>query len=99
MPTQALFFLNDPFVHAQADRFAARLLQGAADDAGRIDLAHRLAYGRPATLEETRAGELYLRKYEQGSKDAGTPPEKQAAAAWASYCRVLFAADEFIYVD
>ena len=63
VPTQALFFLNDPFVHDQADRFAARLLRGAADDAGRIDLAHRLAYGRPATLEETRAGELYLRKY------------------------------------
>ncbi len=92
VPTQALFFLNDPFVHAEADKFAARLLQGAADDAGRIDLAHRLAYGRPATLDETRAGELYIRKYEQESKDG-------ASAAWASYCRVLFAADEFIYID
>jgi len=92
VPTQALFFLNDPFVHVQAEKFAARLLQGAADDAARIDLAHRMAYGRPATLDETRAGELYLRKYEQTSK-AG------AAAAWTSYCRVLFAADEFIYID
>ena len=53
--------------------------------AARIDLAHRIVYGRPATLEETRAGEMYLRKYAQGLKDAGVPPEKQAAAAWASY--------------
>ncbi len=67
VPTQALFFLNDPFVHAQAEKFAARLLQAAADDAARIDLAHRLAYGRPATLDESRAGEMYLRKYEEAS--------------------------------
>ena len=77
VPTQALFFLNDPFVHEQADRFAARLLQAATDDAGRIDLAHRLVYGRPATPEETRAGEEYLRRYAQGLKAAGVPAEKQ----------------------
>jgi len=99
VPTQALFFLNDPFVHEQADRFAARLLQAAPEDGPRIDLAHRIVYGRPATLEETRAGEEYLRKYVQGLKDAGVPPEKQVAAAWASYARVLFAANEFIYLD
>ncbi len=91
MPTQALFFLNDPFVHDQADRFAARLLRGAADDAGRIDLAYRLAYGRPATLEETRAGETVPATY-AGLKDAGVPPDKQTAAAWAGSARVLFAA-------
>ena len=99
VPTQALFFLNDPFVHEQADRFAARLLQAALDDGARIDQAHRLLYGRRATLEETRTGEAYLRKYAQGLKDAGVPAEKQNEAAWASYARVLFAANEFIYID
>ncbi len=87
VPTQALFFLNDPFVHEQADRFAARLLQAAPDDGQRIDLAHRILYGRPATLEETRTAETYLRKYTQGLKDAGVPPDKQNTAAWASYAR------------
>ena len=99
VPTQALFFLNDPFVHDQADKFAARLVQAAPDDGARIDLAHRILYGRLATLEETRTAEMYLKKYTQGLKDAGVPPEKQATAAWASYARVLFAANEFIYVD
>ena len=71
VPTQALYFLNDPFVHAQADRFAARLLQGAADDAGRIDLAHRLAYGRPATLEETRAANCTCANTNRGRRTPG----------------------------
>ena len=35
----------------------------------------------------------------QGLKEAGVPAEKQTAAAWASYARVLFAANEFIYID
>ena len=74
-------------------------MQATADDGARIDLAHRILYGRPATLEETRTAEMYLKKYTQGLKDANIPPEKQATAAWASYARVLFAANEFIYVD
>jgi Protein of unknown function (DUF1553)/Protein of unknown function (DUF1549)/Planctomycete cytochrome C len=99
VPTQALYFLNDPFVHDQADKFAARILAATADDGARIDLAHRIAYGRPATMGEMHTAEAFLRKYVQGLKEAGVPAEKQAAAAWASYARVLFAANEFIYVD
>jgi cytochrome c553 len=99
VPTQALFFLNDPFVHDLADKFAARILTATADKGARIDLAHRIAYGRPATPDETHTAEAYLRKYEQGLKEAGVPAEKQTAAAWASYARVLFAANEFVYID
>jgi cytochrome c553 len=99
VPTQALFFLNDPFVHDLADKFAARILAATADDGARIDLAHRIAYGRQATPDEMHTAEVYLGKYEQGLKQAGVPTEKQAAAAWASYARVLFAANEFIYID
>ena len=54
--------------------------------------------GRRRRRRRTPA-KMYLRKYAQGLKDAGVPPEKQTAAAWASYARVLFAANEFIYVD
>jgi cytochrome c553 len=99
VPTQALYFLNDPFVHDLADKFAARILAATTDEGARIDLAHRIAYGRPATPDETHTAEAYLRKYEQGLKEAGVPAEKQTAAAWASYARVLFAANEFVYID
>jgi hypothetical protein len=99
VPTQALYFLNDSFVHDLADKFAARILAATTDDGTRIDLAHRIAYGRPATPDEIHAAEAYLGKYMQGLKEAGVPAEKQTAAAWASYARVLFAANEFIYID
>ena len=47
--SQALFLMNDPFVHEQAERFAGRLLAASAtDDAGGSSLAYRLAFGRPA---------------------------------------------------
>ena len=54
-PLQALYLMNDPFVHAQAKQFAARVLAGAADDAARVERAYVLLYGRPPTADETAA--------------------------------------------
>src|SRR5262249_59752386 len=51
VPTQALFFLNDPFVHAAADRFAGQLLT-MVDDAARIDEVHCHCLGRRPTKRE-----------------------------------------------
>jgi hypothetical protein len=99
VPTQALFFLNNPFVHAQSERFAARLLRSAPADAQRIDLALALAYGRAATPEEVRDAQAFLTRYTRELEAAGVPVEKRPAAAWAGYARVLFAANEFIYPD
>ncbi len=89
-PLQALYLLNDPFVHEQARRLAARLGTECADDARRIDQAYLLAYGRPATPDERELGRQYLERV--GAK-AG------AAAAWESYARALLLANEFVYVQ
>ena len=44
--TQALYLLNDPFVRRQSLALAERLLARTdLDDAGRVDLAYRLALG------------------------------------------------------
>ncbi len=59
---QALFMMNSPFVQEQAGKFAARLRTAAPDDRARIDLAHALAFGRPATLQEISEGEEFLRR-------------------------------------
>jgi hypothetical protein len=84
---QALFLLNHPFARDQAKAMAKRLLsEKAADDAGRIDRAYRLAYGRPPTAEEVRVGRELL----------GPKPDE---AAWAAYCQVLLCANEFLFVD
>ena len=52
MPTQALFFMNDPFVHEQAEGFARRLLAAGGDECDRIRLAYRMAMAREPLDEE-----------------------------------------------
>jgi mono/diheme cytochrome c family protein len=83
---QSLYFLNDPFVHAQAKGLAGRV---TGDDDGRIRQLHEVLFARPATDAEVSKGREYLTK----AKDAG------ADNPWESYARALFRLNEFVYVD
>jgi hypothetical protein len=96
---QALFLMNDPFVHDQADRLAVRVGMAFGDEPDRIDYAYRLALGRHATSEEVLAGQSYLRECRQRLKEAGLPWDRQPRAALASYARVLLSSNEFLFVD
>ncbi len=96
---QALFMMNDPFAHQQAERFADRLLAAPGTTDSRIDLAYQLAFARPATNDELREGTAYLAGIEQKFSAASVPAEKLERAAWASYCRVIYSSNEFIYLD
>ncbi|HEY1170089.1 MAG TPA: PSD1 and planctomycete cytochrome C domain-containing protein [Verrucomicrobiae bacterium] len=98
-PIQALFQMNDPLIHEQADKFAQRVWNSAKKDADRIQNAFVFAYGRPATKDEIKTGEEYLGAISLALKESGTPVEKMLDAAWASYVRVLFSSNEFIFVD
>lgn len=88
-PTQALYFMNDPFFHLQAERFARSLLE-LPDDAARIDAAYRRLFQRSAAPAERARAEKYL-----AASAEGAPPKE----AWASWVRVLLAGNEFSYVD
>jgi hypothetical protein len=56
---QALNLLNDEFVFAQADRFAARLKQITNDEAGQVRAAFRFAFQRdPSPTEAAAASRL-----------------------------------------
>ena len=59
VPLQKPFFLNSPFVLAQAKAFAARLAKVDGVDA-RVALAYRLAYGRAATTGEVALAKSFL---------------------------------------
>jgi hypothetical protein len=87
---QALFLLNDGLVHDQAARLARRLLAEApGDDAGRIDRAYRLLFGRPATPEEVAIGRDFL----------ATASPRGHEAAWADYAHILLCSNEFVFID
>ncbi|MDR3634798.1 MAG: DUF1553 domain-containing protein, partial [Isosphaeraceae bacterium] len=94
--TQALFFLNDPFVHAKAAHLAGRLMD-LVDDRARLDRSCRLIFGRKPTDVQQRIAARFLAGYE-----AGLPPGDPLArdqASWAAWLRVMFASNEFLYVD
>ena len=68
-PLQALYLMNDPFVHAQAKKFAERIAgeNGKNPSTDRIHHAYLLLYGRPPNKEEINAAMNYLAKSEATS--------------------------------
>ena len=84
---QALYVMNDPFFHAQADALALRVSAKFRSDGERLNYAYQLLYGRAARADEIRDSRRFLAK------------AQPASAAWASLMRVLLAASEFMVVD
>jgi hypothetical protein len=99
VPLQALFMMNNAFVAEQAKGFAHRVLTEVTDPRGRVGLAHRLAWSRPPTAEETQKGAAYLGAYGDELRRVGMPSEQAELEAWTSYARILLSANEFVYVD
>ena len=96
VPTQALFFMNDPFVHDKALNFARRL-SSLENDSARLDRASQLLFSRaPSAAEHARAAE-FLAAYQADLTD--TPPADRPIQAWAAYLRVLMSSNEFVFVD
>ncbi len=98
-PLQALYLLNDPFVHQQSERFADRLLREANDNRSRVDHAYRLALGRPATEDEAAAGIAFVDRTSAALKELGTSADKIETEAWRAYVRAVFRLNEFVYID
>jgi hypothetical protein len=97
VPLQALFLMNNPFVQDQAEAFARRILAFSSAPHERLNWAHQQAWSRPATAEECARGLHYLETYRH--ETAGIPSDQHELQAWTSYARVLFCANEFVYVD
>ncbi|HZE98466.1 MAG TPA: PSD1 and planctomycete cytochrome C domain-containing protein [Planctomycetota bacterium] len=89
VPTQALYFMNDPFFHARAEAVAKGLL--ALPRERRVEAAHRLCFQRSATASELRSADGFV---------AACGAElKSETAVWATYVRTLLASNEFLFLD
>ena len=99
VPLQALYLLNNPFVHDQARRFAGRLLAAEPDPSAR--LRPGLPPGVRPGADGGRAGRAdeFLARYEQSLADEGVPADRREGEAWAGLARALLASNEFLYVD
>jgi hypothetical protein len=98
--SQGLFLLNHPFVREQSKAFAERLLTvpDVTDDQ-RIDLAHRLAYGRLATPIEREESITFLSTFQESSTLGEMPEAERRRTAWQAFCQSLLCSNEFLYVE
>ncbi|MBI3836735.1 MAG: PSD1 domain-containing protein [Planctomycetia bacterium] len=98
-PSQALFLMNDPFIHQQSSAFARRLVSAHNEDSPRLQLAYSLAFARPAEPPEVAEAAEFLERYRQQLAASGIPADEAAVAAWSAYVRVLLTSNEFLYIE
>ena len=97
VPTQALFFLNDAFVHTKADAWSAQLQAQASEDKARIELAWQRAIGRPPRATELSDAIEFLTAYR--AELAASKSDQIEARTLAAYLRSLLGSNEFLHVD
>lgn len=96
VPTQSLYFMNDPFFHAQAERTARRVLD-QPDTRGRLNRLFQILFQRLPTPSEQQAADTFLMRYAEAVADV--PAAEQSIVIWAAFARVLLSSSEFLYVD
>ncbi len=89
---QALFMMNSGFVAQRARNLASQLLE-LDDEQTRMRRAYLRTLNRAPTSEEIDMGLTYLSSVK--NKFEG----ENELDAWESFCRILMASNEFIYVD
>jgi hypothetical protein len=97
VPTQALYFLNDPFIHAKSEKWANHLALATANDGSRIDLAWRRACGRLPTDGERAEAIEFLAAYR--AELVAQKLDNTDTRSLAAYLRTLLGSNEFLYVD
>jgi hypothetical protein len=96
---QALYLLNNPFIHEQSRRFAAQLLAAESDPSARLRLAYLEAFARVPPASERDRAFAFVAQYEERLAAEGVPAERRATEAWAALARTLLASNEFLYLD
>jgi hypothetical protein len=107
-PLQALYLLNDPFIHEQTRLIADRVMRKAEEDAGRIRFAYELLFSRPPAPEEIEAGREFLdqargllreNSVASSESSSGNPASQIDAEAMRALIRTLCRLNEFVYLD
>ena len=101
VPQQALFLMNGPFVKQQVQRLAVRPeITERTKLSDKIEVVHRLLFGRAATPEEFELGERFLTQADAAARtNSGRPADQQFLSPWEEYLQVLLLSNEFLFVD
>lgn len=99
---QALALLNDPFIRLRASDMTARLRQEAGDQVdSQIARALELAFSRAGTTAELSEAQAFVSAQTDSrcERDPQLSRERSQRLAITDLCQMLFASNEFIYVD
>ncbi|SIO59037.1 Planctomycete cytochrome C [Singulisphaera sp. GP187] len=99
VPTQALFFMNDPFVHEQAAALARRLLTAEPDDRARLRLAFETTLSRPPSADDESDALGFLAAERNDLASSGVAPPEADVLAWSALARTLYSRNEFLFID
>jgi hypothetical protein len=96
---QALYTMNDPFFHDQADSLAVRVGMAYSTDADRLRYAYKLVFGRTPLPEEIRTAAGFLAETRKALRDVAVADDQQNRQAWANLMQVLFSSNEFLTIE
>lgn len=96
---QALYTMNDPFFHQQADALAVRVGMAYVTEAERLGYAYRLLYGRMPAPDEVRDARQFLLAARASLAGTAVPDDRKHREALASLMRVLLSTNEFLTLD
>jgi hypothetical protein len=97
-PTQALYLMNAPFVHDQAESFAKKILASHTGMSSRICNAFEMAHGRVPNDFELESAAKFVTSYHESLKHKVDEQERESAA-WSALARVLLTSNAFLYLD
>lgn len=97
VPTQALFFLNDPMIHTKSEHWATRIQAEGGNEVQWIERAWLTAFGRTPNSSELADARDFLAAYraELAANNLDNIPTRSLAA----YLRTLIGSNEFLHVD
>lgn len=94
-PSQALYMLNNPFVHEQAEVLARKLIKSLDSWEKRVKKAFEVCYGRGPTEAEIAAAV----RFEQDFEPPGNFRRTMEVEKLAAFCQALFASAEFRFMN
>ena len=98
-PLQALYLLNDAFVHEQSAGLAQRLVTERSEDRERIQLACLLILGRRAETGDVPTAMTFLSEVRARLQADHVPENQLDLQSWQALVRAMFRLNEFVYID
>ena len=100
-PLQSLTLMNDEFVVEHAEHLKDRVnaVSENASIEGKIETAYHLALSRKLTSKEMAISRDHLDRQQELHRKANFTPEKASGKALSSLCQMLFASNEFLYLE